>query len=417
MKREITWLEKTQYVTMLLSVSGLIVFWRIGLWATLLFALVSFVCLVYRFCGPQKATRFVLNPALTPSLRKGLIFIVVYWLLLLVSMAYTEDTASGWDIVLRKAVLLVYSLSLLLTDTSYITKKHLRIVGYTLALSLLVRFFYYVVLAIVKLVRGETVEEVTGMYFDPHHHAYTALYLETALLFFYFEFHYHWNALPRWWRRAMIAAILLMIVYIIMVNSRAGMLALYTIELFCCLHFALTRHTWLKGLLLALLLGGYTVTMEVVLPGHKARLAATLSDLTADGRTKIYMAGLEAASKSPLFGYGVGDYQVKLLDQFDEDDFVEGVEHCFNAHNQYIETLLSTGLIGLISLLLWLLWPLCQAWKTFHKKNEFWFLLMLTFCVLFSSMFESMLERQMGLLFIGTLIPIMLLTINLKQYD
>lgn len=411
MEREPSWLEKTQYATILLSVSGIAFHWRFGLWATLLFAFVSMICLVCRLCMLQKNTRFVLNPALTSSLHKGLIFIVVYWLLLLISMVYTENADSGWEIILRKAVLLIYSLSLLLTDTTCFTKKHLRLVGYTFTFSLLVRFLFFVIKGIIKLANGETLEEVTGMHFDPSHHAYIALYLETALIFIYFEIQS--RALPRKWLRAMIFAIPMMIVYIIMINSRAGMLTLYTIEFFCVLHFVLTRRTWQKGLLLALLLGGFTITMEAVLPGHNARLTTTLSDLTADGRTKIYKAGLEAISKSPLFGYGAGDYLEILKNQFDENDFQEGVEHCYNAHNQYFEALLSTGLVGLASLLLWLLWPLGQAWKMRH--DLIWFSSLLTFCVLFNNLFESMLERQMGLLFIGALIPLMLLTIGNKQ--
>ena len=81
-----------------------------ALWASGLLALSSLVAMV--------ANRRVGNKALGGGLRWGLLLIAVYWLLLLVSMTYTTDVATGWEILTLKAVMLIYALSFLLADIS-----------------------------------------------------------------------------------------------------------------------------------------------------------------------------------------------------------------------------------------------------------------------------------------------------------
>lgn len=404
-------LEQIQFGTLLLAVACIAINWRAGFWATVAFAFVSLL----RLKGS--------NPALEPQTRRGLWAIVGYWLLLLFSLVYTDDIASGWNLIAIKASILFFPLAFLLTDTSYLTSKHLRIIGYTLVAALLIMFFYCIGVSTVKLANGASLKEVTDFSFDPRHHAYTALYLTVALVFIYFELVIYWHSLPRWVRRALLGAVPLLIIYIILVNSRSGLLTLYSIELFFVLHYALTRHNWPRAILLAVLLGGFSVGMEVVIPGHDERLVNTISDLSSDGilvdtendsysdvRLMIYKCGIETWLESPVFGHGVGDYQQKLLERFNANNFSGGVESQLNAHNQYIETLLSTGLIGLAVLLFWMLWPTIQAWRT-SRRDVFWLIAMFTFCFMLGCLFESMLERQMGVLFIGALMAVMTLTV------
>jgi len=402
-------LEQIQFGTLLLAVACIAINWRAGLWATLAFAFVSLLRLVVGLFE-NKGRSAILNPAIEPRMRWGLWAMVGYWLLLLLSMIYSDDTATGWSLLFIKASILFYPLSFLLTDTRYLTSKHLRIIGYALVAALLLAFFFYVGAAIVKMADGASLESVTGLRFDPRHHTYTALYLAVALLFIHYELTTYWSSLPRWRRRALATAFPLLVIYVILVNSRSGMLTLYGVELYIVLHYAFTRRNWLRTLLLAVVLGGFTAGMEVALPGHDDRLATTISDVSSDERIMIYKSDLESWMESPLIGYGVGDYRQQMVEAYNDNDFSAGVENEYNAHNQYIETLLSTGLIGLAVLLFWMLWPTIQAWRT-SRRDVFWLIAMFTFCFMLGCLFESMLERQMGVLFIGALMAVMTLTV------
>lgn len=411
-----TWYNKLQFCTMVLAVVGVAIDWHVGLWATIAFGAASIVALIGQLTDGQRLG----NHSLRPQLKVGLVAMLAYWLLLLASVLYSADIDTANKLLTLKGTFLVFPISLLLTDTSWLGTKHLRTLGYALAVTLLCSFLYYSGVSVSKLINGTSLSSIiTGGQFDPHHHAYTALYLSVAMLFVYHELHTRWDTLPRWWLVLLIVSAPLFILYNIIVNSRAGMLTMYAIELFCVLHFAMTRRRWGWAVLLAVLLAGYTIGMEHAMPGYANRVTTTISNMSGDVRMDIYKNDLDAAMESPIVGYGAGDYREELKQQYSENDFESGVNAGFNAHNQYFETALSIGIIGLAVMLLWLLWPLWRAWRSLCNGDigttVFWMVPMLTFCMAFNFMFESMLERQMGLLFVGALIPIMLLIINTEQ--
>ncbi|MCR4658762.1 MAG: O-antigen ligase family protein [Bacteroidales bacterium] len=409
MDKHLTWYNIFQYVAMLLMAAAIPVGMHVALWASCLLALASLVAMV--------AGRHVGNPSLLRGHRWGLLLIVGYWVLLLISMLWTTDYATGWDILKLKAVLLIFSLSFLLTDTGWITPKLLSGVGYAFLAAMTGVFLYYSGVAVGKMIGGASLGSVTGNTFDPRHHAYTAIYLAVALAFIYNELHDRWSEMHRWLRAVMIAVVPLLILYIIIVNSRAGMLMLYIIEAVCVVHFALTLRRWRWAALMAVLLAGYTFGMEKALPTHQERVVETIADLTSDepsdARVDINGGSLDAVKKQPLIGYGVGDYRRCLVDQYDENGWEYGVGAEFNAHNQYMETMLSVGAIGLLLFLAMGAWPLWQAWR--GRSKTLWLILLLTFIVAFNLLFESMLERQMGLLFIGPLLVVMTLTVSCEE--
>lgn len=66
----------------------------------------------------------------------------------------------------------------------------------------------------------------------------------------------------------------------------------------------------------------------------------------------------------------------------------------YNPHNQYLQTGMETGIIGLVIFLLIIGSSIVFAWK--HKN---WILLILALNLAFNSLFESMLQRESGLIF------------------
>lgn len=404
-----TWYNKLQFTTMLLAVAGVIVNWQVGLWTTFAFGGASIVCLIAQLFDKHH----IGNKALHTTARVELLAIIGYWLLLLASMLYSSDTHAASSILSIKASLLVFPVAFLLTDTSWLGPRHIRAAGYTMLLALFGSFLYYCGVGIGKLIDGSSLASVTCN-FDPRHHAYTALYLVAALIIIYFELYNHWPELTRWWRTALLAMVPIYILYIIMVNSRAGILALYAVEVFCVLHFALTRRHWVTALLLAFLLAGLTFGMGHAIHGKNNRVTETISDISGDVRIKIYKNDFDVSMKKPLVGYGAGDYRQHLDSRHADSGLCS-----YNAHNQYLETILSTGFVGLVVLLLWLAWPMAVAWVGLRsdkvRASIFWMAVMLTFVVAFNLLFESMLERQMGLLFIGPLFTFIILTINNEQ--
>lgn len=409
MTKHLTWYDYIQYISLLLFAAAIPVGWHCALWASGLLALASLVAAVAGAVGRRRPLAAVRQLPVW-----GLWLIVAYWLLLLVSMLWSADVAAGREILWLKAVMLIFPLSFLLTDVRWLTALLLRGVGYAYLAAMVGVFLYYCGCAVGKMMAGTSFVSAFGTGFDPRHHAYTAIYLAVALAFVYCELHSRWSMLHPWHRGVLIAVVPMLVFYVIMVNSRAGMLTLYALEVACTVHFALTRRRWWHAALMAILLAGFTVGVELGLPSHESRVASTVEDITSDepvdARVQINGSSLDAALQRPLFGYGVGDYRRCLVDQYNADDFSAGVSAEFNAHNQYVETALAVGAVGLLLFMAMLLLPLWAAWR--RRSAALWLVTLLTFIVGFNLLFESMLERQMGLLLIAPLLTIMALIVN-----
>lgn len=141
--------------------------------------------------------------------------------------------------------------------------------------------------------------------------------------------------------------------------------------------------------------------------GNVAAIAPAY-DKYSDARMAINETAVKCIADKPVFGYGVGDYHGVLRERFGTEDYPILKGQHLNAHNQYTETALAIGLTGLSVMLFWLVTPLCIAWR---RKAGLWDVLALTFIVMFILLFESILERQMGMQFVALLYAIMLLII------
>lgn len=123
-------------------------------------------------------------------------------------------------------------------------------------------------------------------------------------------------------------------------------------------------------------------------------------------RLKKWNNAIESISASPIFGYGVGDGQNVLMNQYKKDKFYLGYYNKFNSHNQYLDTLLYVGLIGFILLCLILFY----AYKcAVHKL----YLFMITNIFMIGFLTESILNRQWGVI----AFPFLLIIFSIYDYE
>ncbi|KAA1244335.1 O-antigen ligase [Aquimarina sp. RZ0] len=112
-------------------------------------------------------------------------------------------------------------------------------------------------------------------------------------------------------------------------------------------------------------------------------------------------ASIELIKSAPLLGYGIGDANDILIEKYKELGYDYNYENKYNSHNQFLQTLLQTGSVGfgvLITIFILL------AIRMKRSRNEF-----SVFLILFISlMFESMLVRFNGIVFLSIVIPLLL---------
>ena len=403
------WYDWMQYGVLLLVAFAVPNSWRCGLWVAMLLGLVTIIKMI--------AQRKVGNPVLKRPLRVALFAPIAYWLLLAISLLWSDDLATGLTLLHLKAVMLIFPVCFLLSDTSYLTTCHLRGVGYALLTGVVAAFLYFLVSAGIGMQqKGVGFVEFQNSFYSHerngvYHHAYIALYAVVVMAFVYHELSVHWKELGWWLRGLLICVLLLVVCYTVLVNSRAGMLAMGLTAVACVAHLVVTRRNWKLGLVVGLLVVAAFIAVIKLMPGYVDRLASTVENVHSDARTHINRTNWHAYLGSPVLGYGAGDYHSVQVANYGAEGFEFGESAGFNAHNQYMESLLSTGIPGLLALLFFLLSPLCVA----LRSRRIFLVALLTAIVMFNLLFESMLERQMGLLFIGLLFPLIVLIMSVEE--
>ena len=94
------------------------------------------------------------------------------------------------------------------------------------------------------------------------------------------------------------------------------------------------------------------------------------------------------------FGVGTGNVDVYLKNRLHKYKLYDLAEKEYNPHNQFLQTTLEIGIIGLFVLLFILVYSAVIAYK-----NKSVLLTLLWASLAFNSLFESMLQRQSGILF------------------
>ena len=118
-------------------------------------------------------------------------------------------------------------------------------------------------------------------------------------------------------------------------------------------------------------------------------------------RLLTWYSAWQLIKQSPLIGYGVGDANEVLIEKYKELNYIRNYRNRYNAHNQFLQTYLQTGLIG-FSILLYIF--ILLGIRLQRSKNEFLVFIVLTISILF----ESMLVRFNGIVFLSIIIPLLL---------
>jgi len=112
-------------------------------------------------------------------------------------------------------------------------------------------------------------------------------------------------------------------------------------------------------------------------------------------RIVSWQTAWEIGRDYPL-GVGTGNWKAHFKQRYLQKEANFAAEHEHPAHNAYLQMLVEWGWVGLFTLLAWLLLSFWRAWQ----MNSLFFLV-LVLGVAFHFVFESMLELQQGLVFIG----------------
>ena len=380
-------LEMSEFVLLGLMTIVLPYDWQLVMWLMPLLVVNTIVRIV--------AARCIGNPSLSKGARWALWLMVAFFAYQLVSMLYTVNQADGWDMILRRLPLLLFVLCPLAADSGYLTRGRVRVLMWIFTLSLTVKFIIRFIIML-----SESHKFVFAASFDPVHHTYIAMYLMFVMGFLYSEWLNHRKEMSRMVLLLFCLVVLIMLAYLVMVLSRTGIAGLVVMVFAIIAYHIFGLKEVRRGLLMLAAVAVLGTGVYFLLPDGSRRLTQTFEEMsegdTSDARYLIFGSSLKGISQSLPWGVGIGDKNDVLAKLYEETGEDYAIQAQYNSHNIYLDAMLTMGIPGLLLLLAALAVPTVMAWR----RRDF-ILISLIFSFAFSGLFEAILNRQMGIMFVG----------------
>ena len=133
------------------------------------------------------------------------------------------------------------------------------------------------------------------------------------------------------------------------------------------------------------------VALQVTLSSDK--IDKTDAESTAV-RILIWKESIKLIKENPIFGTSPGDANAELVKSYQKEGLTGALRKKLNAHNQFLQTFIGTGIIGLVILLLMTVGAFIDG---ILKKN--YMLSLFSILFIFNFLVESMLQAQAGFIF------------------
>ncbi len=119
-------------------------------------------------------------------------------------------------------------------------------------------------------------------------------------------------------------------------------------------------------------------------------------------RIALWTCAMDEIKKRPLFGTGIGDVQDDLMKNYNEKNFIFAIQSNYNCHDQYLDVMLSNGIVGLAVFLFLLIYLIIKAIK---EKNGILLGLIIVFSI--ACLTENVLGRNQGVVLMSLLTSVL----------
>lgn len=350
------------------------------------------------------------------------LFLSFYGLHLL-GMTYTSNEIEGMQKLETNLPLLVFPLILFSFPVQKTSDRYFVLKSFVL--GCLVSSIYSTGCAFVKYCETED----NWLYYERlssflgFHPTYYSMYLSFALFTVLFFLMKNFKTESSIKRLAGITLSCWFFLFILLLSSRMTILATSAIlGMSFIIGMSINRRLW-QGIVIGII--GIVLLFFLVktLPGLKIRTIATEKRIekqakkegVSDPRINIWKAASEVVQKNLIQGTGTGDVQDELVKVYKKRNYQKELNKNYNAHNQFLQTTISLGIIGGLLLLMYLFIP----FKIAFLQKDYLYMLFLALVIL-SFLAESMLQRQWGTLFFGffhTFFATGFLNKNIKSRD
>ncbi|MEM6718252.1 MAG: O-antigen ligase family protein [Bacteroidota bacterium] len=335
-------------------------------------------------------------------IQKTLFSLFIFFGIILVAILYTENTKKGFQILTRSLPILLIPLSVLFIKG--FSKKEIQQILKYYIIGCVLSILYCFILAALNYSEDPLPLTQGFTYFTlplDFHPSYLAMYSVFAFCAFITIF--DWKASKKRW--IPYASWFLLLLFLLFLKSRAPLLTLMSVTFLMLIKNVDRKIAILITVpIVASILFFASDLLELLSQGRNITL--TLAD-----RLDIWTSAMDIIQENSIVGVGTGDYQIELDKQYYTTGFDKGIDQKFNCHNQFLQTVVSYGLIGFLSLgaILFFIFKKGLQTKSFLP---YYFLT----CVGILMFFDSILILQHGVYFFSFFAAI-LLKLNYDSHE
>ena len=326
----------------------------------------------------------------------------MFYVIHCVSMFYTENLAEGWATLEKRLSFLLLPLMFFIFDFSYLDRENVRKVLWAFTLGILAVVCADLLSAAWDVAfRGAGASRFFYVNLSSEHHTYISMHICVGIIVCFADL-VRMAKGGRLWQKLLLAlALVLFTVATVLLESRAGLLCMVAVYFFLFLWMIFGRKMYLAGLVTAIVAVVAVGVVVLALPNAVTRVTDTVKSVTSsekseDVRVTILRSTLPVARDNWLTGVGVGDKIDAYMEQYRKDGNQIPLEREYNSHNQFVDTTTVTGILGLALLLCFFVVPAVLAIR--DRRFDVVFALFL-FVIFFNALFESVFEKQAGIMF------------------
>lgn len=331
----------------------------------------------------------------------AILFLALFFAAHLVGVLYTENKTEAWLDIQSKLLLLIMPLLFLFHEP--LSKAIFKPIVFAFILGCLCMSGYLLVASIIQYVEYKKFTFFLYTELSKFHHpTYLSMYLNWAVIALaYFLFQDYYSRL-RWF---FIVLFIFFSLFIMLLESKIGIVIL-ALTMFFIIALCIYQKKIKVAVIITSVLLVVFVSFVAILPARNNRVYTTVMTFLGKGNKKedsaftrfvIWENALSVFYSHWVLGVGTGDIEQALEKSFIASDAkakAHYMQNDYNAHNQFIQTLMALGIVGGLLLVSSLVVP---VYLSIVHRNYLY--LIFLFIVVFNLFFECMLERQAGIAF------------------
>ena len=339
---------------------------------------------------------------------------MLFFVMHLMGMLYTDNIQEGWMDIESKFLFFIFPL-VFLFYAPICKNDFFKILNFFIGGCFIICFY----LLMVSIQQFLSTKNSYYLFYSGlskfHHPSYLSMYLNWCIvILIYFLFENLYEKL----RSVFVFLLIFFAFFILLLESKTG-IAILGIIIITSIAICFVFKKYKTAILISLFMCLGFVAYMVCIPQKSNRILLAIKDVSSQNNKQensttsrfiIWENAISILNNNWLLGKGTGDVNQALEEAYkqkSDGNLKTAIQQNFNAHNQYLQTMIALGLIGEFILLACLFIPLYISIK---QRDYIYISFILLMAInLFS---ESMLERQAGIVFF-TFFYLLLLKFNM----